>query len=99
MNGIYPAILQHLSVVAGKNDQTTKITPAGLLLALVDKTPNLALSSLKIGNENLTANPGMKLNTNFGQVRDVKLKYLPRLTEDLVTEEDSCEPNAVFGYR
>jgi len=45
INGMAPYLLQHLKVLAGVNDPSVKITPAGFLKLAVDNSPQLGIAA------------------------------------------------------
>jgi len=91
--GFAPALLTHLKTLMAQNYGGIKITPAGFLKALIDNNPNLDVST--IDGERLR---GLKLSTDGGHIRDVRVKYLPRITYDQVSERDDCENDVGFSY-
>lgn len=93
--GFAPALLTHLQSVMQEQYPGAKITPNGFLKALIQNNPNLQVAS--VNGESL-AGGGMKLNTLGGQIREVKLKYLPRIIESQVEETDNCDNDQIFSY-
>ena len=91
--GFAPALLTHLKTLMAQNYGGIKITPAGMLKALIENNPNLDVST--IDGERLR---GLKLSTDGGHIRDVRVKYLPRITYDQISEKDDCENNVGFSY-
>lgn len=93
-NGFVPNLLGSLPTLMGANYGGFKISPYGFLKALLQNNPNLNVSG--VNGERIDP---LKLTTNVsGQVREVKVKYLPRATEASVTEEDTCETNKINEY-
>jgi hypothetical protein len=91
--GFAPALLTHLKVLMEQNYPGTKITPSGYLKLLIENNPSLRISS--INGESID---GLKRSTVGGHIRDVKLKSLPRITPDQISDEDNCENDFGFQY-
>lgn len=91
--GFVPALLQHLRVVEEQNYGGVKITPSGFLKALIENNPTLRA----VGAGGETIDP-LKLSTKAGHIRDVKLKYLPRIIDSQIGEDDDCENDQIFQY-
>jgi len=72
----------------------TKITPSGLLKMLIEEGASANITS--IGGKQVGG--GTKLSTSGGQIREVKYKYLPRITDDQIGDEDNCENDFGFYY-
>jgi len=95
--GFAPAILTHLGSLMANNYPGTKIIPSGFMKMLVQNNPKLRVKA--INGEKVSEGPnGMKLNTDGGQIRDVTLKSLPRITPDQVVDEDNCDNDVGFQY-
>ncbi len=95
MLGFAPALLIHLKTLMEQNYAGFNITPAGFLSTLVKNNPRLKISS--VDGVSLP-DSGMKLSTSGGQVREVKYKYLPPITDAQVSDEDNCDNDASFQY-
>jgi hypothetical protein len=93
MLGFAPALLQHMKVVAEQNYAGIKITPSGFFKALIENNP--ALRVVGAGGESIDP---LKLSTKAGHIRDVKLKYLPRITDSQIGTEDNCDNDQIFQY-
>jgi len=78
-----------------QNYPGTKIIPSGFLKMLIANNPNLRVSA--INGESLRRD-GMKLSTDAGHIREVKVKALPRITPDQVVSEDNCDNDVGFQY-
>ena len=70
-----------------------KITPSGFLKMLIENNPSVNVSS--INGDSIS---GLKTSTASGQVREVKYKYLPRITFDQIADEDNCDNDFGFQY-
>jgi len=92
--GFVPYLLIHLKMLLEQNYTGTKITPSGFTKMLLENNPRMNITS--IGGESIS---GMKLNTSGGQIRDVKFKYLPRITDDQIGDEDNCDNDFGFYYK
>jgi len=97
--GFIPALLGSMQRLADPNYGGTKITAAGFLGLLLENNPDLAVSMITLGDGTSLATGGMKLNTVNGQVRDVKVKYLPRILSSQVGDQDDCTTDFVFQYK
>jgi hypothetical protein len=75
-----PFILQHLKVLAGANDPSIKITPAGFLKLAVDNTPSIGIADYE----------KLRLNNGLGQLRDISLWTYSRTSPAMVTETRDC---------
>jgi len=93
--GFLPNFLQRMSVVADPNYSGKKISQHGLVKALVENNPSLQITK---GSGGETINP-LKLNTLAGNIREVVLKYLPRIVDSQVEELDDCDNNQIFHYK
>lgn len=93
MLGFASSLLQHLKVLLESNYAGTKITPTGFMKALVENNPSLRISSV-----NGDSIEGLKRSTASGHIRDVRLKYLPRITPDQISDYDNCENDFGFQY-
>ena len=93
MLGFAPALLQHMKVVAEQNYAGIKITPSGYFRALIENNP--ALRVVGAGGESIDP---LKLSTKAGHIRDVKIKYLPRIIDSQIGTEDDCENDQIFQY-
>lgn len=91
--GFVPYLLIHLKMLMEQNYTGTKITPSGFLKMLIQNNPSINVTS--IDGQRLS---GMKLNSAGGQVRDVRFKYLPRITDDQIADEDNCDSDFGFYY-
>lgn len=91
--GFAPALLQHMRVVAEQNYAGVKITPSGFFKALIENNPKLRA----VGAGGETIDP-LKLSTKAGHIRDVKLKYLPRIIDSQIGTEDNCDNDQIFQY-
>lgn len=76
--GVCPAILTGLNMVAGLNDPQTKQTPVGATLAL-SQPENQSAEILSVYGGNKT-----------GTIKEVRVKYLPRVTADLIKDTADC---------
>ena len=76
--GVCPAILTGLEMVAGLNDPQTKQTPVGATVAL-SQPENQSAEILSVYGGNKT-----------GQAKQVRVKYLPRMTKDQVKTTADC---------
>lgn len=76
--GVCPAILTGLEMVAGLNDPQTKQTPVGATLAL-SQPENQSAEILSVYGGNKT-----------GTIKEVRVKYLPRVTKDLIKDTADC---------
>jgi hypothetical protein len=76
--GVCPAILTGLEMVAGLNDPQTKQTPVGATLAL-SQPENQSAEILSVYGGNKT-----------GTIKEVRVKYLPRVTKDLIKSTADC---------
>lgn len=94
-----PYLLGSMQRLAAPNYGGTKITAAGFLGALLENNPELSVSMITTGDGRSLATNGMKLNTVDGQIRDVKVKYLPRILSSQVGDVDDCTTDFVFQYK
>lgn len=94
-----PYLLGSMERLARPNYGGTKITAAGFLGALLENNPDLAVSMITTGDGTSVATGGMKLNTINGQIREVKVKYLPRILSSQVGDQDDCTTDFVFQYK
>ena len=79
-NGIAPYLLQHVAVGLKENDPSTKITPAGFLKLAIDNTPDFQIPE----------HEKLRLTTEGGQYRDIKLWYYKRANPSQVDETLEC---------
>lgn len=93
-SGFVEPLKQHLSVLAGVNTPAMKISPQNFLKALLLNSPMLNVSG--VNGERIDP---LKLSTNIGDVREVKVKYLQRRTAADVVEEDNCDTSFINGYK
>lgn len=91
--GFVPYLLGHLKVLTAANYPGAKITTAGFTKLLVENNPRLNVSS--INGEKIDP---LKLSTVDGHIREVKVKYMPRVLTSQVATEDTCDNNLVMGY-
>lgn len=91
--GFVPYLLGHLKTLAGQNYPGIKITPAGMVRLLMENNPSLNVSS--INGEKIDP---LKLNTVSGHIREVKIKYMPRIVPSQVQTEDNCDNDLIMGY-
>jgi hypothetical protein len=78
--GIAPYLLQHVAVGLQENDPSTKITPTGFLKLAIEHTPDMGIPE----------HEKLRLNTDGGQYRNVKLWYYKRSNPDMVSESLDC---------
>lgn len=93
MLGFAAAILVHLKFLMGENYPGTKIVPSGFLKMLIQNNPSLRVSG--VNGETID---GLKRSTASGHIRDVRIKYLPRITSSQVVDTDDCDNNVGFQY-
>jgi hypothetical protein len=93
--GFAPALLTHLQGLMQANYSGIKITPSGFLKAAIEHNPTLRVAS--VDGQGLTG-PGMKISTGRGHIKNVTVKYLPRITPSQVVTEDNCENDIGFQY-
>lgn len=93
--GFMPYLLGSMQRLANPNYGGTKITAAGFLGALLENNPDLQVSTV----DGRSLAPGFKLNTPNGQIREVKVKYLPRILSSQVGDQDDCTTDFVFQYK
>lgn len=86
-------MLGHMKALAQNNYSGKKIRAAGLVRALLENNPSLQVSSINGHTLN-----GMKLSTPQGHIKDVRIKYLPRIVPSQIATEDNCDNNMIFQY-
>lgn len=91
--GFAPFLLVHLKMLLEQNYTGIKITPSGFLKMLIENNPSINITSVNGDSIN-----GLKTSTASGQVREVKYKYLPRITPQQIADEDNCDNDFGFQY-
>ncbi len=86
--GYAPYLLQHLQVLAADNNPSTKVTPTGFLRMLLENNPSL----------NLPEYEKLKLSNQQGNIRNVQLSYLRRITPDQIDTADDCDNDYIPVY-
>lgn len=97
--GFVPVLLARMQQLSNPNYPGTKITAAGFLGALLENSPNLAVSMVTTSNGDSFAPSGINLNTLGGQIREVKLKYMPRRLPSEMSDADDCTTDFVNHYK
>ena len=92
--GFAPNLLGDLRDLTLENYPGMKITPAGFLRLLIENNPNLQVGSI---NGNRVSN-GMPLTNDLGHIKEVKVKYKPRIVPSQVREEHNCDNQVVMQY-
>ena len=91
--GFVPYLLIHLKMLLEQNYTGTKITPSGFLKLLIENKPNAQLTS--VNGESVEYG---KLSTASGMIRELKYKFLPRITDDQIGDTDNCDNDFGFQY-
>lgn len=86
--GFAPYLLQHLKVVAANNAPETKVTPTGFLKLLLENNPMLNLPDFE----------KLRLSNMQGNIRNVQLSYLRRITPDQIQTSDNCDNDYIPVY-
>lgn len=77
-NGFCPAVLTHINTLTECASPMTKITPSGFLKMLLETRQTADVTSFK--------------DDGMGHVRDLIIKYAPRLLDSQTTTTSSCDP-------
>lgn len=83
--GLAPKVQQHLKTLIGANDPSTKITPAGFLKLVVDKSPSLQIPE----------HEKIKLNNSQGHVKNIELWNYSRFNPSQVATSITCDEGTV----
>lgn len=98
--GFMPTLLARMQQLANPNYGGTKITASGFLGALIENSPNLAVSLVTTATgQTIVPGSGMHLNTASGQLRDVVVKYMPRILQSQIGDQDDCTTDFVMHYK
>jgi len=93
MLGFAPALLGHLQFLMEANYPGVKITPSGFTKMLIENNPKMNVSSV-----NGVKMSDLKRSTIDGHIRDVRLKFLPRIKDDQIADVDNCDNDFGFQY-
>lgn len=87
LQGLAPKLQQHLLVLAGQNDPSAKITPAGFTKFLVDKTPSIQIPDYEV----------LRLSNSRGHVKSIELYTYSRagIGSQGISETPSCDNGVV----
>ena len=83
-----PFILNHLADVTGENAPQTKITPTGFLKACIENDPEITMPEAE----------KLRLNTESGNIKQIRLSYLQRILPSQTATTDSCDNDFVPVY-
>jgi len=76
-----------------QNYTGTKITPSGFLKMCLENQPSAQLTS--VNGQSVEYG---KLSTASGMIRDLKYKFLPRITDEQIGDTDNCDNDFGFQY-
>lgn len=83
-----PFILNHLADVVDTNAPETKVTPTGFLRSLIENDPEITMPESE----------KLRLNTDGGQIKQIRLSYLRRLLPSQTSTTDDCANDFVPVY-
>jgi hypothetical protein len=83
-----PFILNHLADVAESNAPQTKVTPTGFLKACIEHDPSITMPEAE----------KLRLNTETGQIKQIRLSYLQRLKPSQTASTDTCDNDFIPVY-
>lgn len=86
--GYCPFLLQHLKQVVAENNPSTKITPTGFLLMLLQNNPSVGIPE----------HERMRLANATGHEKTIRLKYRKRIIPSQTQQEDNCDNNLIPFY-
>jgi hypothetical protein len=89
--GFVSPLKYHLSTLATVNYPGMKISPLNFVKALLENKPPINIASIN-------GSSPLSLNAQSGQIREAKVKYLQRRTDDDVSDTDECGTTFIHKY-
>lgn len=83
-----PFLLNHLADVCERNAPETKVSPTGFLKAAIENDPSITMPESE----------KLRLNTETGNLKQVRLSYLKRLLPSQTDTTDDCSNDFVPVY-